>query len=77
MSGAQDMSRRAFPEALRRLVAPWWEQRAVKLGEALERALEFGDTTAVIDGKRVHVERLAEMAEEALEMADRFAEPVR
>jgi hypothetical protein len=77
MSGAQDMSRRAFPEALRRLVAPWWEQRAVKLGEAMKRALESGGTTVVIDGKRVHVERLAEMAEEALEMADRFSEPAR
>ena len=77
MSGAQDMSRRAFPEALRRHVAPWWSARAVKLAEALEAALEAGDTTAVIDGKRVHVERLAEMAEEALEMADRFSEPAR
>jgi hypothetical protein len=77
MSGAQDMSCRAFPEALRRLVAPWWEQRAVKLAEALEAALEAGDTMVVIDGKRFHVERLAEMAEEALEMADRFSEPAR
>ena len=71
------MSRRALPEALRRLVAPWWAQRAVKLAEALEAALEAGDTTVVIDGKRVRVERLAEMAEEALEMADRFSEPAR
>ena len=73
MSGAQDVSRRAFPKALRRLVAPWWEQRAVKLGEALERALESGETTVGIDGKPVHVEHLAELAERALEMADRLA----
>jgi len=75
MSGAQDMPRRAFPEALRRLVSPWWERRAVRLGEALEAALLAGDTTVVIDGKRICVERVAEMAERALEMADRFAHP--
>ena len=69
MSGAQDKPRRAFPESPRRLVAPWWAQRAVTLATVLEAS----ETTAVIDGERVHVGHLAELAQRALEMADRLA----
>ena len=72
MSGAQDMSRRAFPEALRRLVAPWWERRRAA---ALAAALEVGDTMVVFNDRRMPVEHLAGLAEQALEMADRLAQP--
>ncbi len=49
----------------------------MKLAEALERALEAGAQMVEFDGKRIHVERLAELAEHALEMSERTAEPAR
>ncbi len=68
MRGAQDMPRPRLPEALRRLVAPWWERRgrAAALAAALEAALEAGDTMVVFKDRRMPVEHLAGMAEYVL-----------
>lgn len=72
---SQDMTRKPFPEPLRRLVAPWWSARAAKLAEALEAALEAGIARVPIDGKLISVERLTELAAQALKQVERLAQP--
>jgi predicted methyltransferase MtxX (methanogen marker protein 4) len=57
-----------LPEAALRLIRPWWETRATLLGETLERALADGESMVALPGRhRVTVERLAVLAEEAIE----------
>ncbi len=62
-----------LPEALRRLVLPWWERRAARLADALEGALAAGQTVVEIDCRRLSIEQLAAEAERALGMADRLS----
>ena len=71
MSGARDMPRPRLPDAPWRLDAPRLDGRAA----ALAAALGAGGATVVFKDRCMRVEHIAEPAEQALEMADRLAQP--
>lgn len=62
-----------LPEALRRLVLPWWERRAARLAAALEGVLAAGEAEVEIDRRRMTVEQLAAEAERAVEQAEKLS----
>lgn len=70
MTGADDTPAKPLPEPLRRLVTPWWEARAARLGTLLEGALMAGETAVELDGRRVPVEMLIAMTEQAISMVE-------
>ena len=70
MSDDTHTPRSRLPAAVQALLRPWWEQRAADLAQVLEAAVQAGETTAEYRGRRYPVDRIVEMAERAVEIAD-------
>ena len=51
--------------ALRAFILPWWHKRAVELAALLEKAVEAGETEVAWKGRRVPLDIMVRLAEEA------------
>jgi len=61
-----------LPASLRRLVLPWWTQRATELATALEAAVVAGESHVQVDHRKLPVGTVADMAAEALAIIERL-----
>jgi hypothetical protein len=73
MTGSTPAPSPTLPASLLRYVRPWWKQRVVRLGAALEEALESSMAQVEIDDRTYTVEQVAEMLSGAMDMADHLA----